>query len=91
MKYLLLAVLAYAAWRWYAAQKASDAPAARASKFREPPPQSSTSPPSSDTERMVVCAHCGIHLPQSEAVRGAEALDFCSEEHQRQYARPPRS
>lgn len=33
-------------------------------------------------ERMVACARCGVHLPESEAVQ-AEGRHFCSEEHRR--------
>lgn len=31
-------------------------------------------------EGMVVCAHCGVHLPRSEAVQ-AGALTYCSPAH----------
>jgi uncharacterized protein len=31
---------------------------------------------------LVRCAHCGVHLPRSEA-RQAEGILFCSEEHAR--------
>jgi uncharacterized protein len=34
-------------------------------------------------ERMVSCARCGVHLPESEAVAGDGARLFCSEEHRR--------
>jgi len=35
---------------------------------------------SSEPEMMVVCAHCGVHLPQSDSVsRGVEF--YCSEAH----------
>ncbi len=33
-------------------------------------------------ERMVACARCGVHLPESEAIEG-EGGRFCSEEHRR--------
>ena len=33
-------------------------------------------------ERMVACARCGVHLPESEAVEG-DGLRFCSDEHRR--------
>ncbi len=33
-------------------------------------------------ERMVVCAHCGVHLPESEALED-DGRHFCSEEHRR--------
>lgn len=35
---------------------------------------------SSPKQAMVACAHCGVHLPQSEAVVGP-AGNFCSEAH----------
>ncbi len=31
-------------------------------------------------ERMVTCARCGVHLPESEALEG-DGGRFCSEEH----------
>ncbi len=33
-------------------------------------------------QNMVACAHCGLHVPESEGVRGAGGF-FCSEEHRR--------
>lgn len=30
---------------------------------------------------MVACAHCGVHLPQGEAVADAEGRQFCGEPH----------
>ena len=36
-------------------------------------------PPAQD---MVQCAHCGVHLPRSEALTQGSEL-FCSESHQR--------
>ncbi len=79
MKYLLFAVLAYVAWRWYTAQRAKDEPAAQA------PP--APAQPEVATEKMVSCAHCGIHLPQSEALAGPGSLHFCGDEHRLQYDR----
>lgn len=37
-------------------------------------------------EQMVACAHCGLHVPESEGVRGADGF-FCSEAHRRLGAR----
>jgi uncharacterized protein len=36
---------------------------------------------------MVVCAHCGVHLPQSDSI-AANGAHFCSEAH-RLAANPP--
>lgn len=33
-------------------------------------------------ERMVACAHCGVHVPESESVRGGGEF-YCCEEHRR--------
>ena len=43
-------------------------------------------PASPAGERMVGCAHCGVHLPQSEAVDDNGAY-FCGEAHRRLGAR----
>jgi uncharacterized protein len=32
------------------------------------------------TQDMVACAHCGVHLPHAEAVRGRRAV-YCGQEH----------
>jgi uncharacterized protein len=32
-------------------------------------------------EAMVACAHCGVHLPRSEAVPGRDGLLFCGAAH----------
>ena len=39
-------------------------------------------PPKGGSERMVHCEHCGLYLPESEAIR-VEGRNFCSPEHQR--------
>jgi len=36
-----------------------------------------------DAERMVACARCGVHLPQSESVT-VSGKEYCCEEHSRQ-------
>ncbi|MGL1834224.1 PP0621 family protein [Rhodocyclaceae bacterium SMB388] len=33
-------------------------------------------------ERMLSCAHCGLHVPESEGVR-EDGRFFCSEDHRR--------
>jgi uncharacterized protein len=47
-------------------------------------PRSSGKPPRSATrggaEDMVSCAHCGVHLPRSEAL-AARSLHYCSAAH----------
>ena len=38
--------------------------------------------PTATPERMVVCAHCGLYLPESESLE-RDGRRFCSEEHRR--------
>jgi uncharacterized protein len=68
MKYLIL-VLVVAAALWWARSR-------RSTVARKPP----AAPPA--LQAMVPCAHCGVHLPRSEALSGALGL-YCSEEHRR--------
>lgn len=44
------------------------------------PTQTPQNPESSAPSEMVTCAHCGIHLPQEEAVSGQKGL-YCSTDH----------
>jgi uncharacterized protein len=52
--------------------------------FRKPssPPPPRRPAETLSGESMVVCAHCGVHLPQSDATASGERF-FCSEEHRR--------
>ncbi len=78
MKYLvLLAVLAVVLGVWRSRQAKSESGSGSESPVRPAPP----SPTPSLPQEMVACAHCGLHLPRSEAL--AEAGHFyCSREHQ---------
>ena len=66
MKYLLLAIAVYVIWRIL--KKRTELPA-------DPVPKHDKAP-----EKMVVCAHCGVHLPESDALFD-QGLVFCSEAH----------
>lgn len=70
MKYLLL--LIFFAIVWWAWKKRS-----------VPPP--TDAPSAAPVERMVTCAHCGVHLPESDALADGEQY-FCNPAH-RQAAR----
>lgn len=39
-----------------------------------------------NSEPMIRCAHCGVHMPVSEAVVAAAGTEFCSEEHRLRHA-----
>lgn len=74
MKYLLVALvvmIAIGIWR-NNRRKADDAP--------PPPPRRSKQ---RQVEQMVTCAHCGLHLPASDAVASKDQLHYCCSEHRR--------
>ena len=66
MKYLLL--ITFVAVIWWVWKKRSLQPGPR------------PTPASRDPELMVVCAHCGVHLPKSDSVAENGAY-FCSDAH----------
>lgn len=66
--FLLLALAAYVAWQWL-----------RRSALRGPPGQ--TRAPATP-QAMVSCAHCGLHVPQADALPADERF-FCCEDHRR--------
>ena len=72
MKFLLLlVVLGVAALMLTTRSRGpSEPPAGRRGRRMAPP-----------GEAMVACAHCGLHLPQSEAVVDAGGRPYCSEAH----------
>jgi uncharacterized protein len=43
-------------------------------------PPAAAPPPAPDGEVMLACAHCGLHLPRSDALPGRGGV-FCSEGH----------
>jgi uncharacterized protein len=72
MKFLLLiAVLAvaYLIWRQARLKSSGEAPA-------KPKADAAAQP-----QDMVSCPVCSVHLPRGEAVRGADGLLYCSQEH----------
>ena len=66
MKYLLL--IAFVAVTWWVLKK-------RPERQARHPTQRAPAP-----EMMVVCAHCGVHIPQSDSVVENNVF-FCSEAH----------
>lgn len=69
MKYLLwLAIIAVVWWLWSKRKAAADLPA---------------QPDDRQPERMVTCAHCGVHLPVSEGIVD-EGQTYCCEAHREQ-------
>lgn len=65
MKYLFWLIVILFVWWAYRRSRAGSA------QMPPPPPQ---------TQDMVTCAHCGIHLPHDEAVTGTRG-QYCSAAH----------
>lgn len=80
MKYLLVLIVVGVALAWLSIGRRrhiggrggrGDAPRARNDKpARGGPPAT-----------MIACVHCGVHLPQTEALFDAAGRPFCSEAH----------
>ena len=65
MKYLLLFVVLAVIWSIWKKRNQSADPAE--SKQPDPAP-----------EKMLLCAHCGVHLPESEGVLDGERVYCCA-------------
>ena len=52
----------------------------RAKEARRQRPAAAEAQPGTKVEGMVACAHCGIHLPASQALLG-QGRPYCSAEH----------
>ncbi|MFN3883942.1 MAG: PP0621 family protein [Rhodocyclaceae bacterium] len=69
MSKLLLLLIVFAVIVWLLTRpRRADAPGA------------DTAPSAKPAEKMVSCARCGVHLPESEAV-AAQGRHYCSDEH----------
>ncbi|GAA4418399.1 PP0621 family protein [Acidovorax lacteus] len=75
MKYLVLLLVIGVAVALWSSQRRRQAPAAQRRPAAPPSPQD-----------MVACAHCGVHLPRSDALLLGNH-SFCCEEHRRLGAR----
>jgi len=79
MKYLLvLAVLWVAIWLWRKNRREEmhDAMRERAAKARQQQRTAASQP-----QAMVRCAHCGLHLPATDAIAGPGGAVYCSTAH----------
>lgn len=73
MKFLLLlAVIGIALWLFKGRSRVRG-PGAEAPPRKPAPPRPAT--------QMLACAHCGVHLPQTDAVQDSEGRVYCGEAH----------
>jgi uncharacterized protein len=71
--FALMAVAAYVGWQWL--RRASGRGGQGPLQTRD----------AAAPEAMVSCAHCGLHLPRTDALPAGERF-FCSEEHRQRGA-----
>jgi uncharacterized protein len=70
LKYLLLFLIIFVvAWRWRTSRTGQHAAKQRAQSRDKP-----------DAITMVSCAHCGVHVPEREALAGKHGV-YCSSTH----------
>lgn len=75
MKYLIVFfVVFFAIWLWRKNRR--DELRARQAAEPRPAPKAVGAP-----QDMLRCAHCGLHLPAADAVRGARGGMYCSQAH----------
>lgn len=75
MKYLVvLFVVCFAIWHWRKNRR--DELRDRAAQPKRPAPPPAVGAP----QAMLRCAHCGLHLPEADAVRGTHGM-YCSAAH----------
>jgi uncharacterized protein len=78
MKYLLvLAVLWVAIWLWRKNRREEMRDAQREKTARAQRQPAAPAPP----KAMLRCAHCGLHLPASDALAGPGDAVYCSVAH----------
>lgn len=82
MKYLiLLAVVGLAIWWLRRGRAADEQPRRAARKAGDKGGEKATPSSAAQPTPMLACAHCGVHLPQAEAVLDATGRPFCGEAH----------
>jgi uncharacterized protein len=69
---LTIGIIVFVLLLWFGKGRGGGAAAGRKSGRRSPGPQA-----------MVSCSHCGLHLPQPDAVEGEGGRHYCSNEHRR--------
>lgn len=80
MKYLLvLGVVLFGIWLWRH-NRATEA-RERRQRHRASTQPTRHSPPTAPAD-MVACTHCGLHLPLTDAVPGAQGR-YCTDAHRR--------
>jgi uncharacterized protein len=77
MKYVLVLAVVLGLF-WWLRRRSLRPPKSPAEAARAAPAQTEAK---AETQAMLPCAHCGVHLPAAEAVRDAAGEAFCSAAH----------
>ncbi|MFZ5548725.1 MAG: PP0621 family protein [Pseudomonadota bacterium] len=71
---LTLAIVVLALMWWFGKGRGGGASATK---------RKGAAPDRPSAQAMVACAHCGLHLPQPDALEGEGGRHYCSAEHRR--------
>jgi len=74
MKYLLVLVVVWVAFMIWRSNR-------RQEVERSAPPPPRANPSLGEPQAMLRCAHCGLHLPASDALPGPDGKVYCSAAH----------
>jgi len=80
VKFLLWFAIAFFVVMWLQHEKK-----ARMRADAAPQPDPNATNKKGEAEAMVQCAHCGIHVPASEALVDSTGARYCSEQHRHQH------
>lgn len=85
--WIVVAAAAWLAWKFYQTSQRRIEQSRQAAAGTDKQAQSAQAQASA--ERMVACAHCGVHLPASESVSDPAGHAFCGQAHQEAFTRRP--
>ncbi len=90
MKYVLvLLVVVVAAWVLFGRGRGRGKPQKTATGAADNTTKPGKPTPAGTAQAMVACAHCALHLPQTEAVADAQGRWFCDHAHRLAGPRQP--
>lgn len=84
MKWLLVLLVVLAGVWWLRQSGRSGSGSSTPGKAANPSRGQRSATAQADPQLMARCAHCGVHLPQSDAIHGPRG-DYCCAEHRQQH------
>lgn len=84
MKYLLVfGVMLFGFWLWSSNRRADKADSAKPNPKQSNTDEAVKQQEPASVQRMLQCAVCGVHVPQTEALVGLRGT-YCGETHRKQ-------